>query len=247
MAERTSPSARGRQRGKRKPVARQQDRTCRSRSPRANVIRNCKVAVRWTMPSSNPTTRKRKSPLQPTIPAAWQCMNADRKGDNNNIGQNSAMQMRLDVLTATHGLNSSCEDTSAYAQNGTSRERIHRVLSGAQQACSSTCKQGCIQKLKVSEVIKLCDLYWKLGQEERAYLVSCLKAEAEKCGQTTWALGNQVVCFDAWCATLGSTKRTILNMASGELDARRTGWVSNECLICKHFACPHVSWLFKLA
>ena len=212
MAERTSPSARGRQCGQRKPVARQQDRTCRSRSPRANVIRNCKVAVRWTMPSSNPTTRKRKSPLQPTIPAAWQCMNADRKGDNNNIGQNSAMQMRLDVLTATHGLNSSCEDA-----------------------------------LKVLEVVKLCDLYWKLGQEEWAYLVSCLKAEAEGCGQTKLALGNQVVSFDAWCLALGSTKQTILKMVSSEADSRQTGGVPNECLTFKHFACPHMCRSFKPA
>ena len=212
---------------------------CRSRSPRAIATRTSKADRSWAMPPSNPTTRKRKSQLQATVPAAWQRMNVDKK--------DATVHLRFDVLTATHGLNSSCEDTSAYAKNGTSRERIHRVLSGAQQACSSTCKQGCIQKLKVSEVIKLCDVYWKLGQEERAYLVSCLKAEAEKCGQTKWALGNQVVCFDAWCATLGSTKRTILKMASGELDARRTGWVSNECLICKHFACPHVIWLFKLA
>ena len=68
----------------------------------------------------------------------------------------------------------------------------------------------------------------------RLALVRCLKAEAQGCGQTKWALGNQVVCFDVWCAALGSWKRTILKMVPSKVGARRTGWVHGECLIFKH-------------
>ena len=69
-------------------------------------------------------------------------------------------------------------------------------------------------------------------------LVSCLKAEAQGCGQTKWALGNQVVCFDVWCAALGSWKRTILKIVPSKVGARRTGSVHGECLIFKYLHAP---------
>jgi hypothetical protein len=229
----TRPYAGGIQLDWTKPAKMYRDLSCRSRTPRM------RGATDWQVPCYTPATRKSTKRPQPQQPGAWQCTNVDATGNSCNNQQNSTLYLRGDLLAAASGLNSSCDDKTAYAMNGVSRERIQRVLSGERRVCNTKCQQSCPQRLKMSDVAKLCDLYWKLGQEERAYLVSCLKAEAEGSGQTKWALGNHVVCFDAWCALLGSTKRTILKMVAGEVDARRAGWVHNAFLTFKHCMPSH--------
>ena len=47
-----------------------------------------------------------------------------------------------------------------------------------------------------------------------------LSEEATKT-RRQWVLGNINVCFDAWCAMIGSSKSTILKMVHYTLDGRR--------------------------
>ena len=49
------------------------------------------------------------------------------------------------------------------------------------------------------------------------------EAETDETERRQWALGDTRVCFDAFCSMLGSTKRTIINMAKGEPDMRKKG------------------------
>ena len=44
--------------------------------------------------------------------------------------------------------------------------------------------------------------------------------EGSQDGGRRWALGSTSVCLDAWCAMLGSTKRSILRMIHGAVDMR---------------------------
>ena len=158
----------------------------------------------------------------------WQVPKVEEKGAHPRPQRVAGL--RLDTLSMA-SIQSSSANSTAYAANGTNLNRIKRVLSGAARSCAESCKQSCRTKFKESEVLKVCGLYWSLGQEEQAYLIQCLKEEAgctaspvdtDRPIATRWAFGEKIVCFDAWCALLGTTKRTILKMVHGEDDERRS-------------------------
>ena len=126
------------------------------------------------------------------------------------------------------------DNKTSYATNGKDRNRIRQILSGATPCCAASCKQLCRTKLRETEVALICDLFWSLPSEEQALLIAIIKDEAHgvvgdvgdvgEVGEvrTQWSLGGTIVCFDAWCKLLGSSKKTILEMVHGECDERRS-------------------------
>ena len=154
----------------------------------------------------------------------------------------------------------SAENTAAYASNGKDRNRIRQVLSGATPCCDGTCKQGCRLKFHESEVAQVCDLYWSLPSEEQALLIAIMKDEAcgvvgevgdvgvalRKLERTHWCFGGKLVCFNAWCKLLGSSKRTILKMVHGDGDERHSpnSPALNACVNSDARAC--LNKLYKL-
>jgi len=125
------------------------------------------------------------------------------------------------------------DNGTTYAVRGKDRKRIRQILSGTTQCCPAACKQQCRLKLRETEVAQICDLYWSLPSEEQALLIAIIKDEArggvgdvgddpEDQVRTQWAFGDHIVCFDAWCKLLGSSKKRILKMVRGECDARRS-------------------------
>ena len=143
-------------------------------------------------------------------------------------GVKPVASLRLDTLSVASSQSCSASNTT-YAANGKNLNRIKRVLSGAAFCCSASCKQSCRKQFKESEVSKICDLFWSLGRQEQAYLIHCIKEDAgciaspvdtSRPAASRWAFGEKTVCFDAWCALLGTTKRTILKMVHGEDDER---------------------------
>lgn len=165
------------------------------------------------------------------------------KLDMESARKRRCLDVTIAALTVPAGHSTSTTPSGAYAVNGMDRERIkQRLRSGA---CA--CQKQCHTRLNFRQVTTMCDLYWKLTEEERMFLIHTLyrladseaatdvaahTAEAEDSassgqddaisGRTQWSMAGTEVCFNAFCSLMGVTQRTLRRYCRGVLDMRRS-------------------------
>ena len=128
---------------------------------------------------------------------------------------------------------------SAYATKGMDPCKVKERLTTAGRQCR--CRDGhpCNNNVPLNILQRTCSIFWQLKDEERAHLIRCMHMEAaglldvagqEMIDSLTSARPPSVkcslcgipVCFNVFCALLGTSGPTVRKYVRGELDMRKT-------------------------
>lgn len=230
---------------------------------RTGRCRSQRHAASWLKPTSDAEATKARAPRRQLLghqtSASWLRPPSDSDAPAakaklpNSFGKRRTRRINVSaaVLAAAAGPDSSKAPTSAYSLHGKSRDRIRERLSSG----TCNCTRQCHKQFNVKQVGAMCDLYWGMREEERAFLLHTLYnwggANADDVEapctdiqdvtddedaaleplrtRTEWSFAGTVVCFSAFCALLGVGERTMLKQCRGALDMRRSSASMGPC------------------
>jgi hypothetical protein len=144
----------------------------------------------------------------------------------------------FDITDITTSKSEKPEHLTSYAKKGLDRQQISFRLNNA---TSCSCRELCRNQVQYSDLVLACEAFWGMTDVERAVVLHGLRDKAlgsHGSRVKRYMIGSVVVCFQMFCALLGTSTRTFCAMARGDhLDKRQWNKRKNDAsLECDFFS-----------